>query len=623
MLYCKSLAGNSLAGITGEEQAVLDRRPFVLGISAVVRFGAALLFLASVGEASGKVCFERTYGGTDFDYGRSVRQTSDGGYIVTGETHSFGIGWGDMLLMKVDSLGDTLWFKTYGGSMYDCGRAVIETAEGGYLVAGETQSFGAGGNDFYVVRTDSLGNALWSRTYGGGEYDCAYSVREAVDGYVIVGETGSFEAGGQDIYLVKVDFLGNLSWDETYGGAGSERGFSIDETHDNGYVIAGYTSSYGSGGDDMYLVRTDDMGNVAWTQTYGTSSTEWGRSVEETADSGFMIAGETRASGVYDFYLVKTDSAGNTVWDFTYGGTSHDRCMSAQETFDRGCVMTGYTLSFGAGDYDVYLVKTNLSGGIVWARTYGGINDDRGVFIQQTQDTGFIVTGYTESFGAGSYDVYLIKVGPDGIVARYDAAVLTIDAPCDTVLPDSTYPVLATASNLGNVAASFDAVVFIDGYSDTVHIGGLPPDSSLQVSFQDWHVPPVDSTEYSMSVCVRAEQDTDTTNDCKEKAIFAYNYTLADEHAGRSAGLSFELDQNRPNPFGGRSLISFDVPRSCLVSLSVFDMAGRLVDVLLDEWLPAGRYSVEWSSRGVSQGVYFYTLRAENLTATRQMVVVR
>ncbi len=619
MLERQALARTEVpVGFARGERADTGRR--ALAVAALV---ALLLLTICSGEATGRVCFERTYGGADFDYGRSVRQTSDGGYIVTGETHSFGMGWGDVLLMKVDSLGDTLWSRTYGGSWYDCGRAVIQTHQGGYLVAGETQSFGAGGNDFYVVRTDSLGNVLWTRTYGGGDYDCAYSVREAVDGYVILGETGSFGAGGQDIYLVKVDLLGNFSWDATYGGSGSECGFSIDETSDNGYVIAGYTSSYGSGGDDMYLVKTDDLGNAVWTRTYGTSSAEWARSVEETADLGYVIAGETRASGVYNFYLVKTDSSGNMVWDFEYGGTSHDRCMSVQQTLDLGYVMAGYTMSFGAGDYDVYLVKTDISGGTAWARTYGGTGEDRGVFAQQAQDTGFIVTGYTESFGAGSYDVYLIKVGPDGIVARYDGAVLMIDSPGDTVVPDSTYPVVATVANLGNTALSFDAVVSIDGYSDTVRVEGLPSDSSLQVSFQSWHVPPVDSAYYSMSVCARAERDADTTNDCKEKTIFARDPTSIDEQTVRPTRISFELYQNRPNPFQGRTLISCSLPHSCPASLLVLDVSGRVVDVLLDGWLPAGKYTFDWDGRGVPAGAYFCRLKAGTHTRTKQMNVVR
>jgi hypothetical protein len=565
--------------------------------------------------------FERTYGGVEFDYGRSVQQTSDGGYIVTGETHSFGVGWGDVYLLRVDSLGDTVWSRTYGGALYDCGRCVQETPEGGFIIAGETQSFGAGGNDVYLVMTDSMGNALWTRTYGGGDYECGYSVKETIDGdYVIAGETGSFGAGGRDIYFIKTDFMGNVILDTTYGGSGSERGFGIEETSDGGYVITGHTSSFGAGSDDVYVVKTDDSGSVAWTQTYGTTSTEWGRAVEENPDGGYTIIGETRSSGVFDFYLVTTDSAGNTLWDTTYGGSSHDRCMSGARTLDGGFILVGYTLSFGAGDYDVYIIRADSIGDTVWTKTYGGSDEDRGAFVQQTADSGFVVAGYTESFGAGGYDAYLIKVGPDGVVATYDAAVLTIDAPGDTVLRDSIYSVVATVRNLGNVTASFDVVAAIDGYTDTVQVTDLASDSSLQVSFAAWQVPPVDSMTFTMDVCAYVHNDEDSTNDCVQNLVYAFDPTRVYEGAGFGARKAFFLGQNKPNPFGGSTTISYSMPAGSRVSLRVYDVAGRLVTVLVDDWRSAGLHHSQWEASDSPAGLYFCRLQAGPLTATKALL---
>ena len=591
-----------------------------------LKLGSAFVCLSLVvgSTAHPWISFERTYGGPDFDYGRSVWQTSDGGYVVTGETHSFGVGWGDVYLLRLDSLGDTLWSRTFGGALYDCGRCVQETPDGGYIVVGETQSFGAGGNDVYLIRADSLGNTLWTQTYGGGDYECGYSVKETADGgYVVAGETGSFGAGGRDMYFIKTDFLGNVVLDATYGGGGSERGFSIELTSDGGYIIAGHTSSFGAGGDDVYVVKTDDSGHVEWSRTYGTTSTEWGRSAVETPNGGYSIAGETRASGVFNLYLIAADSAGNTLWDTTYGGSSHDRCMFGIHTVDGGFVLTGYTLSFGAGDYDVYVVRTDSVGDTVWTRTFGGVDEDRGAFVQQTADSGFIVAGYTESFGAGGYDVYLIKVGPDGVVASYDGTVLSIDAPGDTVVRDSTYPVAATVKNLGNVTATFDVVATIDGYVDTVQIVDLASDSSVQVALSSWQVPPVDSMTFSMDVCARVPDDADTANDCAQKLIFAYDPTYTAEGPGPVQATAFGLNQNGPNPFVGQTTISFTLPADSRVSLQVFDVTGRVVATLIDGRRGPGPHRAQWDASASPSGLYFCRLRAGSLATTTELMLLK
>ncbi|KPJ52526.1 hypothetical protein AMJ39_07625 [candidate division TA06 bacterium DG_24] len=369
--------------------------------------------------ASGQIMFERTYGGPDWDGSFSVAQTSDGGYIVAGRTGSFGAGGNDVYLIKTDGVGDTVWTRTYGGLGWDWGYSVEETGDGGYVVAGWTESFGAGWDDVYLIKTNGAGDTVWTRTYGGAGSDYGYSVQGTSDGgYVIAGETDSFGAGESDVYLIKTDSGGDTVWTRTYGGTGSDCGYWVQGTDDGGYVVAGWTESFGAGWGDIYLIKTDGVGDTVWTRTYGGLDWEWGFSVEETGDGGYIIAGMTDSFGAgdSDVYLIKTDGVGDTVWTRTYGGLDRDWGYSVEETGDGGYIIAGATKSFGAGWEDAYLIKTNSGGDMVWTRTYGGTDTDYGYSMEGTNDGGYVVAGWTESSGAGFGDVYLIKTDANGLV---------------------------------------------------------------------------------------------------------------------------------------------------------------------------------------------------------------
>jgi len=370
--------------------------------------------------ASAQISFHRIYGGPDLDRGRSVVQTEEGGYVVVGQTQSFGVGEADIYLIKTDTLGISQWTRTYGGVDYDYGYSVQQTADSGYIVAGVTWSFGAAGWNALLMKTDGAGDTLWAGAYGGSGYDYAYAVEQTADsGYIIAGYTDSYGAGNGDVYLVKTDAAGDTVWRRTYGGPAYDYGYSIERTADDGYIIVGYTDSFGVGGDDVYLIKTDSAGDTVWTRTYGGADWDQGNSVEQTIDGGYIIAGYTRSFGAggYDVYLIKTDGAGDTVWTRTYGGPGYDYGYSAEQTADGGYIVAGYTRSFGAGLEDVYLVKTDDVGDTVWTRTYGGSEHDYGYWVGQTDDGGYVIAGYTDSFGAGSEDVYLIKTDADGFVA--------------------------------------------------------------------------------------------------------------------------------------------------------------------------------------------------------------
>jgi len=365
-----------------------------------------------LGSTSFKQGFEETYGGTDNDFGYSVVQTIDGGYAIAGYTASYGVAGANFWLIKTDSAGTVQWNQTYGGANDDIGYSVVQTSDGGYAIAGETLSYGAGGTDVWLVKTDSTGVAQWNQTYGGTNDDYGRSVVQTSDGgYAITGWTQSYGAGSGDSWLIKTDAAGTAQWNQTYGGTSVDQGFSVIQTIDGGYAIAGYTESYGSGGIDVWLVKTDGSGTAQWNQTYGGSSSDFGYSVVQTIDGGYAVAGTTLSygAGSEDSWLVKTDSTGAVQWNQTYGDIMDDAGFSVVETTDGGYAIAGITNSYGAGNYDFWLVKTDGSGTAQWNQTYGGTNDDIGWSVVETGDGGYAIAGYTASYGAGGNDVWLVK----------------------------------------------------------------------------------------------------------------------------------------------------------------------------------------------------------------------
>jgi len=385
----------------------------ILAVTASFGLGTGSMVLAS--NPPPETEWEKTFGGIYIDYSDSVQQSTDGGYILAGAIQTDASGNNDACLIKTDASGNTEWEQTYGGSDWDTAESVDQTADGGYILAGITESYGAGAGDFYLVKTDASGNIEWEQTYGGSNYDSAYSVEQTTDGgYILAGAIQTDVSGSNDVYLVKTDASGNTEWEKTFGGSGIDIAYSAQQTTDGGYIVAGYTSSYGAGMGDIYLVKTDASGNTEWEKTFGESTEEYSESVEQTLDGGYIIAGATQSysENWYYAYLIKTDASGNIEWEQTYGGSGWDEAFSAQQTTDGGYIVAGYTSSYGAGMGDIYLVKTDALGNTEWEKTIGGSYEDYAYRVQQTLDGGYILVGATESYGAGMADIYLVKVGP-------------------------------------------------------------------------------------------------------------------------------------------------------------------------------------------------------------------
>jgi hypothetical protein len=371
--------------------------------------------------------WEKEYGGPYNDDANWVENTTGGGFILVGTTTTTDSTWGDVSMIRINPWGDTLWTRQYGGVEGESAEGVRETPDGGFIVVGLTTSYGAGSADVYALRTDSNGDTLWTRTYGGPGYDTAYGVDLAHgSGYVI---TGIKDPGGGtgDVYLVRIDGNGDTLWTNTYGGTEVDWAMRVRRTSDGGYIMVGETRSFGYGLGDAYLVKVDSLGVMEWHQWYGGASVDVAYDVRQTASGGYIAVGYTASAGAgsFDVFLIHTLADGDSIWTKTYGGTGYESGLSIVITYDYNYVIVGNTNSYGAGSQDVYVVKVSPTGEFIWDETYGGADYDAGSSIQETPDKGYVICG--RKFVTGMhYQAYAIRL------LGYDPLVWAVaDVPAD------------------------------------------------------------------------------------------------------------------------------------------------------------------------------------------------
>jgi hypothetical protein len=334
----------------------------------------------------------KVFGRSDDERGYSVQQTTDNGFIITGRSGT------ELCLIKTDSKGIEEWLKILlSGSV---GWSVEQTEDGGYIVAGAKYSDGYD-KYIYLVKTDSIGNEVWSKLYDQG---IGYSVQQTSDGgFILTGVDSVY-----DVCLIKTDSIGNEVWKKSFGAAEEDDcGMSVQQTSDGGFIISGWIS------DDACLIKTDENGNEMWTKTYGGNAADGNFSVQQTTDGGYITIGRTKSygggGGYADVYLIKADENGNEIWFKTFGGSADDWGLSVQQTSDHGYIISGLS---GLGS-DLYLIKTDESGNEIWSKIYGD-KIGGGYSVKQTIDGGYIITGDIDSEVNYIKDLYLIKTDSSG-----------------------------------------------------------------------------------------------------------------------------------------------------------------------------------------------------------------
>ncbi|MBK9097954.1 MAG: T9SS type A sorting domain-containing protein [bacterium] len=454
----------------------------------------------------------KIYGDTDNEYGYYAEQTNDGGFILVGYMDISGND--DVWLIKTDASGDTLWTKMYGTYHYDYASCVHQTADGGYIIFGETDSFDPNFWEGWLIKTNSYGDTIWTKHLGDYAY---YFIDDGLElpggGYVFVGSTKISAGAPEDIWLVKTDSYGDTIWTKTFGGSENDIPTSICRTSDGGFMIGGVTKSFGSGNYDAWLIRTNSDGNLVWTKTYGDDRSNHASDVKQTDDGGYIIAGSTEASNHYnDAWLVKTDYNGDTLWTRNWGSDEHDGAMSVVQTSDGGYVWTGYR-KISTFTQDLWILKTDEDGNTLWSKTYGGTFNNIGRSINKTSDGSFIIAGDYYSEDTNTRDVWLLKVDPD--------------------------------------------------------ISDVERDEQAEIP---------------------------------ETII---------------------LKQNYPNPFNPSTTFEFGIPEIQFVSLSVYNLLGEQVGLLVNEILSAGNYRVDWDAGDLPSGIYIYKLIAGEFSLSNKMILMK
>jgi len=397
-----------------------------------------LLLVSSFGFGQEPVIeWQKSLGGSLTDIAWSIQQTTDGGYILAGESDSSdgdvtgSNGSHDFWVVKIDSAGNITWQKSLGGTESDWAFSIQQTTDGGYIVAGSTESNDGdvtvlnGYRDYWVVKLDLSGNITWQKSFGGSSGDMAFSVQQTTDaGYIVAGGSASNNGdatenyGMGDSWIIKLDSYGNIIWQKSLGGSGVDGAYSVQQTTDEGYILAGISDSNNghvtgnNGGYDSWIVKLDSSGNITWQKSLGGSGGDWSESVQQTTDEGYIIAGQSSSNngnvtdnnGGVDCWVVKLDTAGNIIWQKSLGSSGDDEAKSIRQTTDGGYIIAGISDSSIDGDVtgnyggsDCWTIKLDSSGNITWQKSLGGSEYDDANSIQQTTDGGYIVAGSSYS----------------------------------------------------------------------------------------------------------------------------------------------------------------------------------------------------------------------------------
>lgn len=359
--------------------------------------------------------FQKYIGTGGFEVGNGIAETVSG-YIIGGSSTSFASGEVDVYVIGTNKSGDTLWTKFYGGINNDYAQAISRASNNnGALIIGFSNSFG-NGQQIYALRIDSLGNALWSKNIGGSGTEIGCSVANTLDGgWIISGSTDSYGSGGTDAYLIKMDDLGNVSWAKTFGSSNEESAYSVIQCSDGGYIAVGESSFAGSSYDN-YIIKTDASGTLQWTKIIGGTYDEGALGIVEISGLGYTFYGSTKTGGAggKDAFITSIDLSGNLQWSKTYG-TSLTQIPRSFALSTDGYALIGSTEVTGSSYNDIYFIKTDLNGSVESSKTIGGPFSDEGSSILTCSDHGFFITGSTENYSALNNDVYLIKMDSNGV----------------------------------------------------------------------------------------------------------------------------------------------------------------------------------------------------------------
>jgi uncharacterized delta-60 repeat protein len=429
----------------------------LLVVSLILAVGSEL--------AWGQSTWARSYGTqSEEDVAETIASASDGGYAVAGATRYFAnINSLDAFVIKLDSSGDVEWQKIYGGTGNDRVCCIVAVSDGGFVLAGSTSSFGAGMQDFWVIKLNASGDVEWQKAYGGASIDEANVIATVSDGgFIVAGSTLSFGAGSTDLWVLKLDASGNVEWQKAYGGPSSEQANSITSLADGGFAVCGLTFSFGAGDRDVWVLKLNSSGGVEWQKTYGGAGIDEANSITQISGGGFVVVGSSDSFGVdnSDFWILTINDSGDIQWQKTYGGASTDFAESVHVTSDNGFIVGGSTASFG-GTFDFWLLRLNSSGIVQWQKTYNTGDDDlaKSLLISNGR---YVVAGYSDSF-TGEYDFWVLNLNFSGEINS--ACTLAADS---SASPDDSNGVTTDSNAISNDTAALQTDTSVTGDGSAV-----------------------------------------------------------------------------------------------------------------------------------------------------------
>ena len=603
------------------------------------------LFIAAQIPSSFSQEYQRAYGGTRSETATSIQKTLDGNYIMGGFSSSFNNGVNDAVLLKTTTSGTLLWSKMFGGSSAEIAYFVNTCSDGGYILTGSTASFGNGNLDVYLVRTDSDGNHLWSSSIGGSNIDFGWCVFETSDGgFLVTGSTQTFGAGTWDGYLVKTNSAGTLQWTKTLGGTGGDNLNGFNKTSDGGYIVTGKTSTNSFGSSDTWLVKLDANCDTMWTKYYGSATEESGSSVIQTADGGYIITGDIHnALNIHHASLLKTDSQGTIQWARTYGGsgtTGGEFGYDVKQTPDSGYVLVGSTPAFG-NSKQIFVVKANNSGALQWAKTYGGSMQDDPWFFQVTADNGFAIAGSTESFGSGFYDVYLLKTDSTGssnlcneLNVNPEIVVPPLSTRSGTTINAGGIQVIAATATINPGTMITDVcpppVAAFAASSDSICINGclnFTDQSTNSPTSWMWNFsggnPATSTIQNPTNICYSAAGTFSVTlitsnlngSDTATATVIVSTCTgiLENNEAGKIS--------ITPNPFHTEAILNISHLPSHIFHLEfrMYDVFGKMV---MQRVILSGGRNLLIERNNLTSGMYFYKVQSANETISTGKIVI-
>ena len=534
-------------------------------LQTAIAIACLLLYMQDGRGNEGDMLWYQAYGGLLDDKPFALLPTADGGWMIGAETYSFGAGSTDAWLIRLNSHGDTLWSNTYGDIFHQYVESLIPANDSGWLLIANQLSNTL---NAWIARVGENGETTWTWLYNGEAEDEFITALPLPDGCLAAGHTMSIGAGGSDQWLVRFNDVGDTLWTRNWGGWNTEQTNFLMPTNDGGSLLIGSTTSFSPLGQQVTLWRNNDQGDSLWLRVYGDDEPQEATDIVAVPDGGWLLSCVAYfhfGYSVDDIWLLRVDENGNEIWSKYYGSPNNEVIAKIMPLADGGWLLAGTAHPNGPQDPDFYLLRVDANGDSLWGRTYGTLASEWDLSAIVTPDSGCLLAGSVYFAGTENSNWWILKTDADG---------------------DSQW-----------------SMIFGDSLSgDFVRSLALTPEGNYLIVGES-HVGAVGYTDVGV-MCLEGPST----------GIIPAPF---------SQPFCFMLQKPHPNPFNPATALSYQLPASSFVSLRVYDIAGKLVQTLVNGWRDAGSHEATFDGSNLTSGVYIYRLIAGDFAASGKMVLMK